>query len=173
MESPGRTAAWKIGSGSHLDATRICSSCPAASVEANVQEFVRHIWGVDCAGASARRPARDARKMPRPLDALFVCTPGWSLPGLLTSGQSWESRTFSTWTGCPEARTVSRRKCGHALFHSQRHWAQLATLVRNAGFPRSSGRPALQPCTAVASGARPYPVSGSRSGTAPACPGWA
>jgi hypothetical protein len=24
---------------------------------------------------------------------------------------------------------------GHALFHSQRHWAQLATLVRVAGFP--------------------------------------
>jgi hypothetical protein len=23
----------------------------------------------------------------------------------------------------------------HALFHSQRHWAQLATLVRAAGFP--------------------------------------
>jgi uncharacterized damage-inducible protein DinB len=36
----------------------------------------------------------------------------------------------------PEARTVSRRKVAvHALFHSQRHWAQLATLVRNAGFP--------------------------------------
>jgi hypothetical protein len=23
----------------------------------------------------------------------------------------------------------------HMLFHSQRHWAQLATLVRSAGFP--------------------------------------
>jgi uncharacterized damage-inducible protein DinB len=36
----------------------------------------------------------------------------------------------------PEARTVSRRKvAAHALFHSQRHWAQLSTLVRQAGFP--------------------------------------
>jgi hypothetical protein len=36
----------------------------------------------------------------------------------------------------PAARTFSRRKGSvHALFHSQRHWAQLATLVRNAGFP--------------------------------------
>jgi uncharacterized damage-inducible protein DinB len=36
----------------------------------------------------------------------------------------------------PQARTVSRRKvAAHALFHSQRHWAQLATLVRAAGFP--------------------------------------
>ena len=35
-----------------------------------------------------------------------------------------------------EARSVSRRKvAAHALFHSQRHWAQLATLVRQAGFP--------------------------------------
>ncbi len=36
----------------------------------------------------------------------------------------------------PEQRSVSRRKiAAHALFHGQRHWAQLATLVRNAGFP--------------------------------------
>jgi len=36
----------------------------------------------------------------------------------------------------PEQRTVSRRKIAvHTLFHSQRHWAQLATLVRSAGFP--------------------------------------
>ena len=38
----------------------------------------------------------------------------------------------------PEERSVSRRKiAAHALFHSQRHWAQLATLVRAAGFPSS------------------------------------
>jgi hypothetical protein len=35
-----------------------------------------------------------------------------------------------------QSRTVSRRKIGlHALFHSQRHWAQLATLLRTAGYP--------------------------------------
>jgi hypothetical protein len=35
-----------------------------------------------------------------------------------------------------EPITMSRRKVmGHALLHGQRHWAQLATLVRNAGFP--------------------------------------
>jgi uncharacterized damage-inducible protein DinB len=33
-------------------------------------------------------------------------------------------------------RKQSRRKLvAHMLFHSQRHWAQLATLVRSAGFP--------------------------------------
>jgi len=36
----------------------------------------------------------------------------------------------------PDARSFSRRKlAAQALFHSQRHWAQLATLVRAAGFP--------------------------------------
>jgi uncharacterized damage-inducible protein DinB len=36
----------------------------------------------------------------------------------------------------PHARNFSRRKVmAHTLFHSQRHWAQLATLVRAAGFP--------------------------------------
>ena len=36
----------------------------------------------------------------------------------------------------PHARTASRRKMlAHGLLHSQRHWAQLATLVRVAGFP--------------------------------------
>jgi uncharacterized damage-inducible protein DinB len=36
----------------------------------------------------------------------------------------------------PEGRNPSRRKAfAHVLIHSQRHWAQLATLVRAAGFP--------------------------------------
>jgi uncharacterized damage-inducible protein DinB len=40
----------------------------------------------------------------------------------------------------PDKRTFTRRKVlGHALLHSQRHWAQLATLVRAAGFPSGFG----------------------------------
>jgi uncharacterized damage-inducible protein DinB len=36
----------------------------------------------------------------------------------------------------PEAGNFSRRKLmAHALVHGQRHWAQLATLLRTAGFP--------------------------------------
>lgn len=36
----------------------------------------------------------------------------------------------------PDRRLVSRRKvAGHSLLHSQRHYAQLATLVREAGYP--------------------------------------
>ncbi|MGA2538531.1 MAG: hypothetical protein ABSF53_21155 [Terracidiphilus sp.] len=36
----------------------------------------------------------------------------------------------------PKLRNASRRKlAGHVLFHSERHWAQLATHLRTAGFP--------------------------------------
>jgi hypothetical protein len=52
---------------------------------------------------------------------------------LAAPAQSWDE-PFSI--DLPKAQTVSRRKVGlHALFHSQRHWAQLATLTRSAGFP--------------------------------------
>jgi uncharacterized damage-inducible protein DinB len=37
-------------------------------------------------------------------------------------------------------RTPTRRKImGHVLLHAQRHWAQLATLVRAAGYPSGFG----------------------------------
>jgi uncharacterized damage-inducible protein DinB len=51
--------------------------------------------------------------------------------------ESWSGPYVLEFDWVPQGeRTVSRRKIvAHALFHSQRHWAQLATLVRNAGFP--------------------------------------
>jgi uncharacterized damage-inducible protein DinB len=110
---------------------------------ANVQEFVRHIWGAELRWAQrlAAEPETPREKIPAgPLDALFdlhlqaveiyrtlLAAPEntWSDPYVLNF--DWVP---------PEARTASRRKlAAHALFHSQRHWAQLATLVRNAGFP--------------------------------------
>jgi uncharacterized damage-inducible protein DinB len=56
--------------------------------------------------------------------------------GLLTApAESWDEPFNIDWLG-PQAWTVTRRKVlAHTLFHSQRHWAQLATLVRAAGFP--------------------------------------
>jgi len=110
---------------------------------ASVQEFVRHIWGVELRWGQrlAGLPLTAREEMPAgPLDALFdlhlrACE---IHRGLLTApAQSWDE-TFQLnvdWLP-PDARTVSRRKvAAHALFHSQRHWAQLATLVRAAGFP--------------------------------------
>ena len=53
------------------------------------------------------------------------------------SGMNWEEKmTLEFQELAPEMRIVSRRKvAAHALIHSQRHWAQLVTLMRTAGFP--------------------------------------
>jgi uncharacterized damage-inducible protein DinB len=110
---------------------------------ANVQGFARHIWGVELRWSQrlAGLPLTDREKLPAgPLDALFdlhrqaiqifrnvLAAPDetWSEPFVLDV--DWLP---------PEERSVSRRKIAlHALFHSQRHYAQLATLVRSAGFP--------------------------------------
>jgi uncharacterized damage-inducible protein DinB len=110
---------------------------------ANVQEFVRHIWGVELLWAQriAGLPVTDRKDMPTgPLDALFdLHLKGIEiLRGLMDDqGKNWdETMNLDLAWLPPEARTFSRRKAlAHALFHSQRHWAQLATLVRAAGFP--------------------------------------
>ena len=107
-----------------------------------MQEFVRHIWGVELrwsqrlAGlpVTAREDVPHGRWM-----RCSICTARrLNLSRIACrADESWE-QTFvldMDWLP-PEARAVSRRKVAvHALFHSQRHWAQLATLVRAAGFP--------------------------------------
>jgi uncharacterized damage-inducible protein DinB len=110
---------------------------------ATVQEFVKHIWGVELRWAQrlAVLPVTDTKDMPAgPLDALFdlhLKAVQIFRELLADPGKSWdETMTFDFSFLPPEARTISRRKLlAHALFHSQRHWAQLATLVRAAGFP--------------------------------------
>ena len=110
---------------------------------ATVQEFVRHIWGVELRWNQrlAGLPVTPKEDLPTgPLDALFDLhnQAVQIFTGLLTApDEGWEQDYIldMDWVP-PEVRTMSRRKVAvHALFHSQRHWAQLATLVRNAGFP--------------------------------------
>jgi uncharacterized damage-inducible protein DinB len=108
---------------------------------ATVQEFVRHIWGVELIWAQrvAGLPRTSWSDMPSdPLVALFGLhvlavqiwrglfdDPGWDWNQSLILNYDWLP---------PHARTSSHRKlAAHTLFHSQRHWAQLATLVRTAG----------------------------------------
>jgi uncharacterized damage-inducible protein DinB len=109
----------------------------------NVQEFVRHIWGVDLRWSQrlAGLPVTAREDFPSgPLDALFELHSRAReiFRGVLAApDESWEKPFVLdvNWLP-PEAQTVSRRKVAvHALFHGQRHWAQLATLVRTAGFP--------------------------------------
>jgi len=109
----------------------------------NVREFVRHIWGVELRWSRqiADLPQLAKEEMPEgPLEALFeLHNQAAQLLRALLDDQAflWEETTtlHSSWLP-PEGLTVSRRKiAAHALTHSQRHWAQLATLVRLAGFP--------------------------------------
>jgi len=129
---------------SHLDANPALLQLPCDIGEAgNVQQFVRHIWGVELRWGQrlAGLPVLAPQEMPSgPLDALFdlhipaievfrglLKAPAESLDEPYTLDLKWIP---------PEKRSASRRKVlAHALFHSQRHWAQLATLVRAAGFP--------------------------------------
>jgi len=110
---------------------------------ANVMEFVGHIWGVELRWGQriAGLPLLAREDVPHgSLDLLFelhvkavqvyralLDDPALNWDETMTLDYPWLP---------PQARSVSRRKvAGHALFHSQRHWAQLATLVRAAGFP--------------------------------------
>jgi len=109
----------------------------------NVQEFVRHIWIVDLFWARriAGLPVLDREKMPHgPLDVLFEqhLEAVRILRSLLDDPDfDWTARlSLSAPFLPPERRTPTRRKAmAHLLTHGPRHWAQLATLVRVAGFP--------------------------------------
>ena len=110
---------------------------------ATVQELVRHIWGAELRWferlAAVGETPRE--QLPAgPLAALFeIHERGVGIfRGLLAGPESaWSEPYVLKFDWIPEERrTVSRRKiAAHALIHSQRHWAQLATLVRNAGLP--------------------------------------
>lgn len=110
---------------------------------ATVQELVRHIWGAELRWAQrlAAEPETPRDMVPTgPLDALFdlhLQAVGILRALLAAPEHTWGDPYVLNFDWVPpEERTVSRRKiAAHALFHSQRHWAQLATLVRNAGFP--------------------------------------
>jgi uncharacterized damage-inducible protein DinB len=108
-----------------------------------VQELVRHIWGAELRWcerlAGTAETPREA--IPAgPLVALFdVHRRAMGIfRGLLSGPESaWSDSYVLKFDWIPvDRRTVSRRKiAAHALIHGQRHWAQIATLVRNAGFP--------------------------------------
>ncbi len=127
---------------------------------ANVQEFVRHIWGAELRWAQrlAGIPETPRDQVPAgPLIALFELhrQAVEIFRKLLAAPEdTWSGPYELKFDWVPaEERIVSRRKiAAHALIHSQRHWAQLATLVRNAGFPSTiRGRPAVQSCAAIIS----------------------
>ena len=110
---------------------------------ATVQAFVRHVWGVELRWAQriVGLPITDRDATPTgPLEALYALHTEASaiLRGALgNAGFDWNgviSLEFP-WLG-PGSHDFTRRKlAAHALLHSQRHYAQLATLLRQAGHP--------------------------------------
>jgi uncharacterized damage-inducible protein DinB len=131
---------WKA----HLDANPALLELPCGiGGAANVQEFVGHIWRVGLIWGQrlAGLPVLKKEDVPAgPLDALF----GLHVKAVEIFRALLDDKT-ANWNEtmkldlpwiAPETPAFSRRKiAAHALFHSQRHWAQLATLVRAAGFP--------------------------------------
>jgi len=127
----------------HLDANPALLHVPCGiGGTANVHEFAAHVWGVELRWAQrvAGLPLLGKGDVPTELEALFglhqeaveifqtlLDDPRQDWDGVFTLDLDWLP---------PQARSFSHRKLvAHALFHSQRHWAQLATLVRAAGFP--------------------------------------
>jgi uncharacterized damage-inducible protein DinB len=131
---------WKA----HLDANPALLQLPCSiGGTANVQEFVRHIWAAELRWANriAGQPMLSPENSPAgPLEALFELhlNAAEILRGIVNNpAQDWDAAyTLEGDRIPPDARTLSYRKMTlHALLHSQRHWAQLATLLRAAGFP--------------------------------------
>lgn len=108
-----------------------------------VQDLVSHIWAVELRWGQriAGHPETPREDLPNgPLYALYgLHEQAFRIFQTLLNDptQNWDAtRTMAYDWLPPHARTPSLRKlAAHALFHSQRHWAQLATLVRAAGFP--------------------------------------
>jgi uncharacterized damage-inducible protein DinB len=108
-----------------------------------VQELVRHIWMADLRWAQciSGRPMTPRPDLPKgPLAALFAMHEQGAkiFQSLLDDPEwNWDETITLPYDWIPDdLRNASRRKlAAHALLHSQRHWAQLASLVRTAGFP--------------------------------------
>ncbi len=138
------SAWWKV----HLDANPHLLDLPCdIGGTKNVQEFVRHIWGAELRWSQrlAGLPVIAKEDMPAgPLDALFAMhTQAMQIFNTLLAADeaSW-NRPYRLDLAAipPDRRTPSRRKIAvHALTHGHRHWAQLATLVRSAGFSSGFG----------------------------------
>lgn len=131
---------WK----SHLNTNPALLQLPCdIGGNADVVGLVRHIWGAELIWSQriAGLAQRDKATWPiGPLEALFDLhlEAERNFRALLKSPDTeWDGLLIFRHPALPiAAHDPSRRKVmAHALVHSQRHWAQLTTLVRVAGFP--------------------------------------
>jgi uncharacterized damage-inducible protein DinB len=134
------SAHWKT----HLEAnpSLLALPCDIGGTK-DVQGFVRHIWSAELRWAQrlAGLPVIGRDDAPAgPLDALFhLHREAMEIFRTLLAApeQQWEEVYVLELSWVPEglSKPTRRKVAAHALFHSQRHWAQLATLLRQAGFP--------------------------------------
>jgi uncharacterized damage-inducible protein DinB len=103
--------------------------------------FIRHIWGAELVWSQIINclSVTDYDVWPNdPLDAIFSLhlSAVESFRALLDNpSTNWDEQTVDYPWRRPEMPIPTPRKAlAHVLLHSQRHWAQLATLVRAAGF---------------------------------------
>jgi uncharacterized damage-inducible protein DinB len=109
---------------------------------ADIQAFVRHIWGAELVWSQIIRglPVTDYDVWPTgPLDALFDLHLSAVRNFRMLFDDSdirWDERSVHyPWRRADQPKPTPRKALAHVLLHSQRHWAQLSTLVRAAGFP--------------------------------------
>jgi uncharacterized damage-inducible protein DinB len=130
---------WKA----HLDANPALLQLPCGiGGNADVQAFVRHIWGAELVWSQIIRGTEitDYDVWPKgPLEALFDLhlSAVRNFRMLLDDPDTnWDEQgVHYPWRRDEQPKPTPRKALAHVLLHSQRHWAQLSTLVRSAGFP--------------------------------------
>ncbi len=107
----------------------------------DVQAFVRHIWGAELVWSQilVNAPITDYDVWPTgPLSALYDMhlSAIQNFRAMLeNSNVQWNEKSVHyPWRRPEMAKPTPRKAMAHILLHSQRHWAQLATLVRSQGF---------------------------------------
>jgi len=131
---------WKA----HLDANPALLDLPFdVGGTTDVLNFIRHVWVAELRWSQrlAGLPVAAPEKIPAgPLDALFALhvQAAHIFRDLLAAPEdTWNELFVIDIDFVPEEeRAVPRRNvAAHALLHSQRHWAQLATLIPTNDFP--------------------------------------
>ena len=157
-----------------------CSNCPAILAAPRMYRvFAPHLGGGIALGPATCRPScagpRRCCRLARWTRCFnYIGRPWRFTANLLASpAEEWDAPYALEFDWVPaELRKPTRRKvAAHALFHSQRHWAQLATLLRQGGLPiHLPGRSALQSGAEASLAARAAfsAASGSKNGIRPA-----
>jgi uncharacterized damage-inducible protein DinB len=130
---------WKV----HLDANPALLELPCGiGGNADVQAFIRHIWGAELVWSQiiSGLLITDYDVWPHgPLAALYDLhlSAVRNFRALFANAEiQWDEKTVHyPWRRPETPKPTPRKALAHALLHSQRHWAQLSTLVRSHGFP--------------------------------------